>query len=89
MMEIIHLSLLPLSVMVVASAFVNLWLIRQNRGQLRQWKALNDILLHLCVGAFLLRMWPLRLRHIMDIASDEAPEPEPRRRFWQRRTPKP
>jgi hypothetical protein len=56
---------------------------------LRQWKALNDILLHLCVGAFLLRMWPLRLRHIMEIASDEAPEPEPRRRFWQRRTPKP
>lgn len=82
--EIIRLALLPMSVLVTVCGFVNLWLIRQNRRHLRQWVALNDMLLHLCVGAFLLRHWPM-VRHIIEIERGE-PEPAPRR-FWQRRPP--
>lgn len=82
-MEIIPVGLLVASVVVTASALVNGWLIRQNLRQLRQWVVLNDMLLHLCTSAFLLRHWPM-VRHIIEIERDLEPEPPPRR-FWQRK----
>lgn len=78
--------LFAVSAISAVLAVINAMLLRRQVLMLRQWEALNKILLHLCVGAFLLRQWPLR--HIIQIARDDEPEPAPRR-FWQRRTPKP
>lgn len=85
MAEIIPWGALVLAVAATVSACINLWFVRQNLRQFRQWVALNDMLLHLCVGAFALRHWPM-VRHIIEITRDDEPEPPPRR-FWQRRPP--
>lgn len=87
-MKVMPFVLLAMALLSVVIASYHLWMVRRQRRMLEQWKALNDILLHLCVGAYLLRMWPLRLRDVMEIERDSEPEPQPRKRFWQRGAPR-